>query len=102
MNDWKKINEISLPEKEDFYSHLNVVDITDADYGHANFEIKNVREYHDLYVRSDTLMLAEVFENFSNMCLKIYKLDPVKFLSATGLGWQAALKNTEVKLDLGM
>ena len=81
--------------------------ITDADYGHAkivckDFEIKNVREYHDFYVRSDTLMLAEVFENFSNMCLKKYKLDPVKFLSATGLGWQAALKKTEVKLDLGM
>ena len=66
-------------------------DITDADYGYAkivckDFEKKNVREYHDLYVRSDTLMLAEVFENFSNMCLKIYKLDPVKFLSATRLG----------------
>ena len=61
-------------------------DITDADYAHAkkvckDFEIKNLGEYHDLYVQSDTL-LADVFENFRNMCLKIYKLDPTKFLSA--------------------
>ena len=53
-----------------------------------DFEIK----YHDLYVQSNTLLLADVFENFRNMCLKIYKLDPVKFLSAPGLAWQATLK----------
>ena len=71
-------------------------DITDADYVHAKrvckeFEIKNLGEYHDLYVQSDTLMLADVFENFRNMCLKIYKLDLAKFLSAPGLAWQADL-----------
>ena len=65
-----------------------------------DFEIKDLREYHDLYVQSDTLLLADVFENFRNMCLKVYKLDPAKFLSALGLGWQAALKNVKVKLDL--
>ena len=80
-------------------------DITDADYMHAkrvcrNFEIKNLGEYHYLYLKSDTLLLADVFENFRKMYLKIYHLDPVKCLSASGLAWQAALKKTEVKLEL--
>ena len=64
------------------------------------FEIKNLGGYHDLYVQSYTLLLADVFENFQNVCIEIYVLDPAKFLSATGLTWQAALKKTEVKLDL--
>ena len=55
-------------------------------------EIKNLGEYHDLYAQSDKLLLADVFENFRNMCLKIYKLDPAKFLSAPDLASQAALK----------
>ena len=80
-------------------------DITDADYAHTkrvckDFEIKNLGEYHDLYVQSDTLLLADVFENFRNMCFEIYELDPAKFLSAPGLAWQATLKKTKVKLDL--
>ena len=65
-----------------------------------DFEIKNLGGYHDLYVQSDTLLLADVFENFSNMCIKIYEVDPAKVLSAPGLAWQAALKKTKVKLDL--
>ena len=102
MDDWEKFNETSLCEKEDFYSHLNMEDITDADYVHAkkvckDFEIKNSGEY-DLYVQSDTLLLADVLENFRNMCLKIYELDPAKFLSAPGLVWQVALIKTKVKL----
>ena len=70
-------------------------DITDADYMHAkgvckDFEIKNLGEYHDLYLKSDLLLLANVFENFRKMCLKTYCSDAVKFFSATGLAWQAA------------
>ena len=65
-----------------------------------DFEIKNLGEYHDLYLKSDTLLLADVFENFSKMCLNIYQLDPAKFLPAPGLAWQAALKKTVVKLEL--
>ena len=65
-----------------------------------DFEIKLFGEYYDLYVQSDTLLLPDVFENFRNMFLKIYELDPAKFLSAPGLAWQAALKKTKVKLDL--
>ena len=65
-----------------------------------DFEIKILGEYHDLYLKSDTLLLADVFENFSKMCLNIYQLDPAKFISAPGLAWQAALKKTVVKLEL--
>ena len=84
MHDREKFDETSLPEKEDFYSHLNMEDITDADYAHAKrvckyFEIKNVEQHHDLYVQSDTLLLADVY--FGNMCLKIYELDPSKFIA---------------------
>ena len=105
MDDWNKFNSTSLPEKEYFYSHLNVEDITDADYVHEktvckDFEIANLGEYRDLYVQSDTLLLADVFENFRNMCLKIHELDPARFLTAPRLAWQAALKKTEVKLNL--
>ena len=84
MDDWEKFNETSLPEKEDFYSHLNIEDITDADYAHAkrvckDFEIKNLGEYHDLYVQGKKLLSADVFENLRNMCLKIYELDLANF-----------------------
>ena len=57
-------------------------------------------EYHDLYVQSDTLLLADIFQKFRNMCIEIYELDSAKFLSSPGLAWQAALKKTKVKLDL--
>ena len=85
MDDWEKFNETSLPEKEDFYSHLYMEDITDADYTHGkivckDFEINNLRECHDLYVEKDTLLLADVFVNFQNMCLELCKLDPARFL----------------------
>ena len=103
MNDWEKFNETLLPEIENFYSHLNMEDITDADYAHVkrvckDFKIKNSGEYHDLYVQRDTLLSEDVFENFRNMCLKIYELDPTRFLSTPGLGSQATLKKTKVKL----
>ena len=77
-------------------------DITDIDYGHAKrvFNNKYIGNYHDLYVQHHTLLLADVFENFRNMCLKEYKLDPAHFLSAPGLAWQACLKKTEIKLQL--
>ena len=64
-----------------------------------DFEIKNLGEYHDLYLKSDALLLADVFESFRKIYLEIYQLDPAKFLSAAGLAWKAAFKNTEVKLE---
>ena len=82
MDDWEKLKETSLPE--DFYSHLNMEDSTDADYALArkackDFEIKNIGQYHDFYGQSNTLLLADVFENFKNMCLKICNLDLANF-----------------------
>ena len=105
MDSWEKFDETSLPDKKAFYSNLNLEDISDEDYAHAQkvwdvFEINNLGEYHDLYVQSDTLLLADIYENFRNMCLNIYELDPVYFVSAPGLAWQACLKKTEVKLEL--
>ena len=105
MDSWKKFNEELLPDKEAFYSSLNVEDIIDGDYRHAkrvfkNFNNKTLGDYHDLYIQSDTLLLADVFENFRNQCIEIYELDPAHFLSAAGLAWQACLKMTEVKLEL--
>ena len=93
----------SLTEKEDFYSHLNMEDITDADYAYAkrvckNFEIKNLAEYHNLYVQRNKLLLADVFENFRKMCYEIYELDPAKFLPANVLVWQPALKKDKIKV----
>ena len=69
IDDWKKFNEATLPEKEEFYSKLNMEEITNADYIHGkrvckDFEIKDLGEYHDLYLKSDTLLLADVFQNF--------------------------------------
>ena len=93
----------SLTEKEDFYSHLNMEDITDADYAYAkrvckNFEIKHLAEYHNLYVQRNKLLLADVFENFRKMCYEIYELDPAKFLPANVLVWQPALKKDKIKV----
>lgn len=58
-----------------------------------DFKIKNSGEYHDLYLRSDVLLSSNVFENFWEMCIRIYELDPVKFILVPGLAWQAVLKN---------
>ena len=80
-------------------------EIIDVDYMHGkrvfkDFEITNLGGYLDLYLKRDILLLADVFKNFRNMCIKIYELDPAKFLSAQGIAWQAALKKAKVKLEL--
>ena len=88
----EKFNETALPEKEDFYSHLNMEDIRDVDYKHPkrvceDFKTKGLGENHDLYVQNDTLLFAlfaDVFDNFQNICLKIYELDPGSIFSAPG------------------
>ena len=98
IGDWEKFDETALLEKEEFFSNLNLEDIKNADYMHVkrvckDFKTKKiVGKYHDLYLKCDTLLLADVFENFRKMCLKIYELDPAKFLSAPGL---AALERQE-------
>ena len=97
MDNLERFNETSLPDKESFYSSLNMENIDDIDYRHSNnvfkkFKLKNLGEYHDLYVQSDTLLLTDVFENFRNMCIKMYELDPGHFLSLPELAWQVCLK----------
>ena len=104
MDSWEKFYETALPPKKDFYSNLNLENISDEDYTHAQkiwdvFKIKNLGEYHDLYVQSDTLLLADVYENFRNVCLEKHQLDPVYFVSAPRLAWQACLKKAGVKLE---
>ena len=96
MDSWEKFDETSLSDKEAFYNKLNLEGISDEDYAHAQkvwevFEINNRGEYHDLYVQSDALLLADVFENFRNKCIEIYGLDSY-FLPAPGLAWQTCLK----------
>ena len=105
MDNWERFDETSLPDKESFYSSLNMENIDDIDYRHGNnvfkkFKLKNLGEYHDLYVQSDTLLLADVFKNFRNMCMKVYELDPTHLLSSPGLAWQACLRKANVKLEL--
>ena len=92
MDDWDKFNETLLSDKKAFYSELYLENITNEDYIHAEkvfeeFKLKNQIEYHDLYLRSDLLLLAYVFESFRKMCLEIYELFPAEFISALGLAW---------------
>ena len=78
--------------------------IDDIDYRHGSsvfkrFKLKNLGEYQNLHVQSDTLLLTDVFENFRNTCIKVYELDPAHFSSLPGLAWQACLKRTNIKLE---
>ena len=116
MDSWERFNETSLPSKDDFYSNLNMEGIDDIDYRHGNnvfniVKLNNLGDYHDLYVQSDTLLLADVFKNFRDMCVyeldpgymnltSVYELDPTHFLSLPGLAWQAFLKKTNIELEL--
>ena len=105
INNWERFDETLLPNKKSFYSNLNMENIDEIDYRRGNhvfkrFKLKNLGEYHDLYVKSNTVLLADVFENFRNTCLKVYELDPAHFLSLPGLAWHACLKKTNIKLEL--
>ena len=104
MDSWERFDEAFLPKKY-FYGSLNMENITSVEYRYAkrvfkNFNNKNIGDYHDLYVRSDILLLADVFENFGNKCIEIYELDPDNVLSAPELAWQACFKKTGIKLEL--
>ena len=97
MDSWERFNETSLPDKKAFYNEFDLEGINDKDYTHAKkvfeeFKLKNLGDYHYLNVQTDTLLLADVFENFINKCIEIYELEPAHFFSAPGLPWQAYLK----------
>lgn len=105
MTDWSRFNETSLPPKEAFYSKLTLEGISDKDYEHAQtvwktFDMKTMGDYHDLYLRTDMLTLADVFEAHRALCLKTYGLDAANYFTSPGMAWDAALKLTGVELEL--
>ena len=95
----ERFSETQLLPKSEFYSRPNDEDITDSDYQHAlnawnTFQRQTIRDYHDLYLKSDVLLLADVFENFRATCLKHYNLDPAHYYTSPGLAWDACLRET--------
>ena len=105
VDSFDRLAESLLPPKEAFYSKLNDEHISDEDYEHAQkgweaFDCKTLKDYHDIYLESDVLLLADVFETFRDVCMTIYELDPVWYYTAPGLAWDAALKTTKVELEL--
>ena len=105
MNSSKRFKEDKIPSKEAFYSRLTGEGISDEDYEHVKkvwkvFGMKTLQDYHDLYNVTDVLLLADVFENFRNVCMENYKLDPAHYFTAPGLAWDACLKITDVELEL--
>ena len=105
MNTEEKINDTKLPPREAFYSKLSGRGIKEKDYNHSwnvwkTFKMKTFKEYHELYNITDVFLLTDVFENFRDICLKIYGLDPVYYFTAPGLAWDACLKMTNIDLEL--
>ena len=105
MNGIKKFSEEKLPTKEKLFSKLNDCGVSDEDFDRAQriwkeFGVKNLGEYHDLYLKSDVLLLADVFEEFRNVCLENYSLDPAWYYTSPGLSWDALLKHSKIKLEL--
>ena len=107
MDSWERFNELSLPDKKSLCSELISENINDKDCIHAQrvfkeFQLKNLGEYHNFLskewcIKSDVLLLADVFENFRKMSLEIFELDPVKFILAPRLAWQVPLNKSQVK-----
>ena len=105
MDSFDRFNETQLPVQQDFYSILNNEHISDEQYKHAQnvwntFNLKTMGDYHDLYLKSDILLLADVFENFRKTCLQYYNLDPCHYFTSPCLSWHAMLKMTDIKLEL--
>ena len=105
MDDFEKFKKQSLPKKTSFFSRLKQEKISDEDFEHAQkvwreFQLKNMGDFHDLYLKTDVLLLADVMENFRKLCEKHYGLDPAHFFTVPGMAWDAMLKMTEIELEL--
>ena len=105
VSSMEKLTEKQLPPKEEFYSKLKDEGISDDDYQHAinvwnTFNCNPIRDYHHLYLKSDVLLLADVFDNFRKTCLHHYNLDPAYYYTSPGLAWDACLKETGQELQL--
>ena len=101
VDSFEKFNDPILPTEKDFYSMLTNTGITDEQYQHAQkvwftFRLQNMGQYHDLYLKSDVLLLADVFENFRKTCLGNIELDPANYVTSPGLSWDAMLKMTGI------
>ena len=101
MDNFERFNKTVLPPMNEFYSRLNDSNADPKDYEHAqkvwqHFDIKNMGEYHELYLKTDVILLADIFENFRDVCIKNYKLDPAWYYTSPGLSWDALLKKTEI------
>ena len=99
MSCWEKFEETKLPQKKDFYNILTKSHISTEDYEHAvaiwnKFNLKNLGEYHDLYLKTDVLLLADVFERFRTFGLKTYSLDPAHYITLPSYAQDAMLKMT--------
>ena len=102
MDNWDCFEEISLPPKSSFYSKRNMSGVSDQDYEHAckvwrDFGIRNFRDYHNLYLKTDVILLANIFEAFRKVCLYNYELDPTHFYTTSGLAWCTCLKKTGIR-----
>ena len=105
MTDFEKLNVSELPPKDKFYSKLNDSNIDGEEYEHAQkvwkeFNCRTMRDYHDLYLKTDVLLLTDVMENYRNICIDNYGLDPLWYYTAPGLAWDAALKLSKIILEL--
>ena len=105
MDTIEKFNDLKPPPQNAFFSKLTGRGITEKNYKHVlnvwnTFKMKTFKDYHELYNETDVLLLADVFENFRDLCLKIYGLDPVYYFTAPGLAWDACLKMTNINLEL--
>ena len=105
MSSFERLGETCLPPIECFYSKLSDANISANDYAHANkvwdvFQMNIMRDYHDLYLKTDVLLLADVFEKFRDVCMDNYQLDPAWYYTSPGLAWDVCLKMTKVELEL--
>ena len=105
MDKVERFKEDKPPPQKAFFSKLSGMGITENDYNHVwnvwnTFNMKSLKDYHELYNVTDVLLLADVFENFRDLCLKNYKLDPVYYFTTPGLAWDACLKMTNIQLEL--
>lgn len=105
MDSFEKLNELALPDRDFFYNHLDDSECSVEDYTFAHkvwksFKCRSLRDYMMLYLKSDVLILSDIFENFRKICIKIYGLDPCNYVTAPSLAWDAMLKYSNVKLEL--
>lgn len=105
MDNWDKMNKTELPTIHEFFDSLNDKSISDEEYEHAKivwrtFNIQSMREYTELYLKTDVLLLADIFENFRQNCIKLYELDPAHYFTLPGYSWDCMLKTTNVRIEL--